>query len=232
MSLRNVSPSLLFAAALLAANASIHAAEPLITDGFFESYPADSSIASQRGWTVGGTDANTLLIVSTAERYEGDQSLLIADRSSTQRPRAIYNLPQILVAGTVSLAIKEDQSDGGESDAWNVTFGTFALVKDTTNFALAYSGGGPGTSPFPKSTAIVNTGYDKTGWNTLTMSFNKDTGLLTVSINGTNVAALSLANANYQWGGSQLSVGTFSSSNNADVIYVDAISVAGINANP
>lgn len=228
-----IPPSLTLAgAALLTANATVHAAESLITDGFFESYPAESPIATQRGWTAGGIDANTLLIVSAAESYESDQSLLIADRSSSQRPRAIYNLSHALVSGTISLAIKEDQSDDGESDAWNITFGTFALVKDAANFALAYSGGGAGTAPFPRSTAILQTGYNKTGWNTITLSFSKDTGHLAISINGTSVAALSFANSNYQWGGAQFSVGTFSSSGNADVIYVDALSVAGIGATP
>lgn len=232
MSPRNLASSILLAAVLPALGGPAHASESLITDGFFESYPADSWIASQRGWTVGGADADTSLIVSTAERYEGEQSLLIADRSPAQRPRAIYNLSQPLAAGTVSLAIKEDQSDGDEADAWNVTFGTFALVKDGANFALAYFGGGPGTSPFPKSIAIRNTGYDKTGWNIITISFRKDAGLLTVSINGKNVEALGVANTNYQWGGEQLAVGTFSSSGGSDILYVDALSIAASTAAP
>lgn len=196
----------------------------------FEGYAAGSNLSGQGGWTAAGTGTGATVTVSDAYSYAGSHSLLVTDTSSTLRPLARYTFGETLTQATITFAVFEDPSDDGDSDRWTVNFGTFSLSRDASNLALGYSGGGAGTTTFPRSIALGSTAYDASEWNLISLTIDNSIGLVALSVNG--VAAFTFTNTAYTWNATRAELGAYSGARNADVVYFDAISVVNDAAIP
>lgn len=195
-----------------------------LSDGF-EAYTAGYSIDGLGGWIASGGGAGASATVSSVEAYAGGKSLLIVDHSDSQRPRAIHGFSRPITSGTISFALKEDQSDGGVPDRWSVYFGTFSLSKSATQLVLGYGAGGDGTNAFPRKVNLSDLqAYSTTGWNLFSITIDGSTGFISVTVNG-QAPFPKMSNPSYAWSITRFEASTYSGNGTGDAVFFDDISV-------
>lgn len=205
------------------------ATTPIFSENF-ESYSAGSNLSGQGGWTVSGVATGDYVVITSDAFHTGRQSLYIADNGTSSKPKAVQTLSETLNEGVISFAIKA----GSDTSPGTLRFGTFSLVWTGTTINLSYSGGGEGTQPtvkqVPYATLTDRYSWSATGWNVFSIAFDKATGKLEVSLNGTLTATgwntgFSITSTAYNWTVNRFEFESYSNAGTG-AFYLDSISIA------
>ncbi|MFA6289962.1 MAG: glycosyl hydrolase family 28-related protein [Opitutaceae bacterium] len=202
--------------------------------GSFESYTVGANIYGQVAgattWTTAGVVAGSdLAIVSNTDAFDGTNSLLIADNTKSNRPRASLNfvdggfIPAAASAGSIFFTLREDPADAGAVDAFTHNFGGITLSNNPATAKLALSVTG---APFSLSIPYHTNTYDYAAgqWNAFELLFDDVAKTASLYINGGYAGTVNAPLAStVDFTVSGATFGTYATSSIGDKFYIDAV---------